>query len=153
MPETLVRFWGSDVEEAVAACPVQVYDEGHNRHVGVAYFPTDDEASRFCDLRRGHGPCIIERGGDIHANVVARVVLKHGYRKFRLTTDYGRGYPESAARYVWESGNYSCDCNRSLFIREQCDPSFPDMGCGEEIELVSIEVVHDKRDLKKWGER
>ena len=39
--------------------------------------------------------------------------------------------------YIWAEGNYSCDCNRALFIQRQCDPEFPDMLCDETIKLLS----------------
>jgi hypothetical protein len=43
-----------------------------------------------------------------------------------------------ASDYQWRDGNYSCDCNRSDFIQDQCDGSFPDLPCGETIVLVSL---------------
>ena len=42
------------------------------------------------------------------------------------------------ASYMYEDGNYACDCNLSLFIKRNCDKSFKEMDCGEKIELVSI---------------
>lgn len=48
--------------------------------------------------------------------------------------DYG-----DSMEYMFEDGNYSCDCNRSLFIQRQCDEDFPDMKCGDTIEMVSFE--------------
>jgi hypothetical protein len=44
----------------------------------------------------------------------------------------------AGTRFLWEEGNYACDCNRSIFIRRQCDKNFKEMDCGEKIELVSI---------------
>ncbi len=26
--------------------------------------------------------------------------------------------------FIWDEGNYACDCNRSKFIKEQCDRNF-----------------------------
>mgnify|MGYP007031192178 CR=1 FL=1 len=45
--------------------------------------------------------------------------------------------------YWWEEGNGDCDCNRSLFIREHCDKEFPEMECGDTIELVGLEFIGD----------
>ena len=42
--------------------------------------------------------------------------------------------------YMFKEGNYSCDCNKSSFIQEQCDKSFPDMNCGDKIELVHLDI-------------
>lgn len=40
--------------------------------------------------------------------------------------------------YMWERGNFSCDCNKSLFIQRQCDENFPEMSCGDEVVLISV---------------
>lgn len=45
-------------------------------------------------------------------------------------------------RYMWEEGNYSCDCNKSLFARQRgfdCN----ELECGDTIELVSLERVDE----------
>ncbi len=49
------------------------------------------------------------------------------------TYEYERGHE---IPFMWTEGNFSCDCNKSLFIQEQCDASFPEMECGDEIKLV-----------------
>jgi hypothetical protein len=46
--------------------------------------------------------------------------------------------------WMYEEGNYACDCNRSLFIGQECDEDFPEMPCGDTIELVSIEEVTEQ---------
>ena len=43
--------------------------------------------------------------------------------------------------YMYEDGNYSCDCNRSLFIRQQCDNNFIGLDCGDQIQLISIKQL------------
>lgn len=42
---------------------------------------------------------------------------------------------------MWEDGNYSCDCNKSLFIQRQHNEDFQEMTCGETVELVEIDLV------------
>lgn len=78
--------------------------------------------------------------------LTTRVTLKHGERTFVFDHKWcdsrahaDREYEESAAEYMWRDGNYGCDCNRSLFIARNCDEDFPEMPCGETIELVSLE--------------
>jgi hypothetical protein len=46
---------------------------------------------------------------------------------------------EELVEYLYEEGNYACDCNRSAFIAEHCDEDFPELECGREIKLVSLE--------------
>lgn len=40
--------------------------------------------------------------------------------------------------YIWDEGNYACDCNRSLFIQRQCDENFPKFICGDKIKLIEV---------------
>ena len=35
-------------------------------------------------------------------------------------------------------GKLSCDCTRSLLIRQYCDDDFPILKCGNEITVVSV---------------
>lgn len=44
--------------------------------------------------------------------------------------------------FWWEEGNGGCDCNRSITIREKY-PDFPDMGCGDEIELYDYDFLKE----------
>lgn len=56
-------------------------------------------------------------------------------------------------KFIWEEGNYSCDCNRALFFfraKNMDDPE--DRQCGEELYSVKIirkstgEVLYDEID-------
>lgn len=62
--------------------------------------------------------------------------LRHEGREFTVVAHYGGRISVGTVLSIWEDGNDSCDCNRCLYIRDQCDPAFPDMGCGETIEMV-----------------
>lgn len=67
------------------------------------------------------------------------IELKYKGKTYNFTDD---GYEDiEHAEYMWEEGNYSCDCNKSLFIQRNCDESFnygEEMPCGDKIELVSL---------------
>lgn len=76
--------------------------------------------------------------------VVASMRLPDG-RTFDYRTDWPH---ESAASLLdmWTEGNYSCDCNRSLFLNDQFrlalggfdnDLGVPCLPCGETIALVA----------------
>ena len=69
---------------------------------------------------------------------VADITLKYKGNIYKFEYDFGYDYPEDAALFQFEENNYSCDCNRSLFIQRYCDEDFEDMDCGEEIELKDI---------------
>jgi len=38
-------------------------------------------------------------------------------------------------------GNLACDCTKSSLIRRYCDPSFPALKCGHQIEILSLVVL------------
>lgn len=63
--------------------------------------------------------------------------LKHKETVYTIVDDSYTDF--NHAEFMWTDGNYNCDCNRSLYIGRQCDKSFPEMTCGEQIELVSLE--------------
>lgn len=67
-----------------------------------------------------------------------RVTLEYGGKTYSFESD---GYMDGNYCYWWEEGNGGCDCNRSLFIKQECDESFPEMDCGEGIGLVSTEPI------------
>ncbi len=41
-------------------------------------------------------------------------------------------------------GKLGCDCTKSLLIRDYCDPNFPALECGQQIELVSLVEVENE---------
>jgi hypothetical protein len=66
-----------------------------------------------------------------------RVTLAYRGKEYSFDTD---NYYEGDC-YWWKEGNGGCDCNRSLFIKRNCDADFPEMKCGETIDLVKIEPL------------
>lgn len=70
-----------------------------------------------------------------------RITLKYRTNYYQYDDDFGEGYPEASAIFMYEEGNYSCDCNRSVFIQQHCEPKFKEMGCGDKIELISIKAL------------
>jgi len=80
--------------------------------------------------------------------MICKVVVTLEYKGKKYVVDDNFDYgpsewhddPRGQALYMWEEGNYSCDCNRSIFIGRYCDQTFPKFPCGEEINLVNIEA-------------
>jgi len=70
-------------------------------------------------------------------------------RDFIITLEYkNQKYSfidKNTTYFMWEEGNYSCDCNKSLFIQRNCCPDFPEMECGDRITLVSMEDLKYER--------
>lgn len=63
-----------------------------------------------------------------------KIKLKYKNKEYIIEDDYPYDhYYYDGLPYIWEEGNYSCDCNKSLFIINQCDENFPELPCGDEI--------------------
>lgn len=75
-----------------------------------------------------------------HKKTILFADLKYRNKNYKVKEDFGYEFPEETAIYMWKDGNNSCDCNRSLYIKRQCDKNFPDMKCGDKIELVKLSV-------------
>jgi hypothetical protein len=56
-------------------------------------------------------------------------------------TETFKDYTELAADYMWTEGNYSCDCNRRLFMARalgEPEPEDPNNPCGDTIKLEKL---------------
>jgi hypothetical protein len=71
--------------------------------------------------------------------------VKTGYYK---TTDAEVNEREDGTPnlYIWEEGNYSCDCNRGIFFGEDYD----DVKCGDGKYLVKIKVLTGEVIYDEW---
>lgn len=56
------------------------------------------------------------------------VTLSYGERCYTFSQDVERVI----------KGRLSCDCTKSLLIREYCDSGFPALACGQKIAVVSL---------------
>lgn len=74
---------------------------------------------------------------------IARMVLVCNGREYPYEYDFGFAYPVDTARFMWESGNYSCDCNKSLFL-SRVYPEVVVTDCGNEIEVKNLTVTQEK---------
>jgi len=80
------------------------------------------------------------------------VVVPFGYEGFDLNGTGGENPWESQPWiYLWEEGNFSCDCNRSRMsgIAEDFPEMATDNGafpCGDTIELISVTPLAKKFD-------
>lgn len=80
--------------------------------------------------------CFTETNSD--TRTVAVMVFQYKGQKYPLEYDFGVGYEERMARFMFEDGNYSCDCNRATFLSEKFQVFNDVDGCGEEIEMLSF---------------
>jgi len=56
----------------------------------------------------------------------------------------GRNYTFAAEADSVIKGMLSCDCTKSLLIRNYCDRDFPALTCGHKIEVVSLVNLDSK---------
>lgn len=71
-------------------------------------------------------------------NTIFVGTFKYKDKEFILRFNFEiENYPAESAVWMFTEGNYACDCNRSLFIREQFGKNaIPELSCGNTIELI-----------------
>ena len=137
--EYMVHIWGGAFNKD--ANPSIEKDLGIKE--GCYYFDDKDEKNEF--IKKISNPIyknqglMIDEDYDLmtHKRTIFVGTFKYLTKQFVLHYDFGYEYPEDRAEYMFKTGNYSCDCNRSRFIMgEYGEDAIPELGCGCEIELV-----------------
>lgn len=119
----------------------------HGYTPGYRWFDTAEERSEYVSelkeieqkFNARHLAISTEEGTHTRMKTIAKMVFVHQGKEYPCQYDFGFAYPPHSAEYMFFDGNYSCDCNRSLFI-ERAGFDFLEMGCGEEIEMKDFEV-------------
>jgi len=139
--EYMVHLWGGFFNEE--------YRAKHGREPGYYFFDTAEERDRFlAELRAeeqalGQYATLAQKtidGRHVRYRTVAKMRLRYQGKEYALEHDFGHAYPVDSAHYMFEDGNYSCDCNRSLFLAEKHE-GFPELDCGNEVQLAAFQVV------------
>lgn len=155
-PLYLLRVWGRDegqvkalrepdlIERAGDGPLCYWFHTGEERHFFEAQIPVNCIVMHD---RVNPGPDGDGETLDTRAYTVAVVTLKlPDGRVGMFEQPFGYGYPSHSVKSMWHKGNYSCDCNKRLFLARECgiDPHYDEDGvenpCGDTIELVSIDV-------------
>ena len=89
-----------------------------------------------------------EEGKHVRYRTIARMKLVYKGIEYSYEYDFGFGYPVESARFMWEDGNYSCDCNKSLFLSRQY-PEIPELDCGDTIEIRDFIVTQESPSMAK----
>lgn len=144
--EYLLKFWGEGEQFVMQSLRI------NERNLWFATRMERNEfKQRILTLTKNHGRIIVfaeYEGFDVRKRTVTQVVFEFEGKKYLVDNDFGYGYPPESAEYMFTSGNFSCDCNRSMLIHNRY-PDFPEYDeCGDEIEMVGFEVVlsSDKED-------
>ena len=143
--EYMVHIWGGAWNKD--ANPSIEKDLGIKE--GYHYFDTKEEKDEFCKyLRlykyRKQGLMIDEKYGVMsHKRTVFVGTFKYKDQEFVIHFDFGYEYEEEYAKFQFLENNYSCDCNRSLFIQQEYgEDAIPELGCGNEIEMTEYHIEY-----------
>ena len=143
--EYMVHIWGGAWNKD--ADPSIEKDLGIKE--GYHYFSTEEERDEFVEkignpIYKNQGMMIhCEEGELTHKRTIFVGMFEYKGKTFVLHDDFGYEYPEESAIYMYEHGNYSCDCNRSRFIQNQYgEDAIPELGCGWEIKLADYKIVY-----------
>lgn len=81
----------------------------------------------------------------LRKDLVFVATLKYRDKEFVIHCKFNNCLEESAI-FMFEEGNYSCDCNRSLFIRwEYGEDAIPELQCGEEIKMIDYHFEYNEK--------
>ena len=143
--EWMIHIWGgawnSDANPSI--------EKDYEIQEGYHYFKTEEEKDRFLEIinkpeYRSQGLMRDTKYGFMtHKRTIFVGTFKYEDKEFVLHYDLGYEYEEDAGIFYFTKGNFSCDCNRSLAIRrEYGDDAIPQLGCGEDIELVDYHIEY-----------
>ena len=144
--EYMVTVWGGAWNEN--ANPSIKKDLGIKE--GTYYFQSEKEKDAFCKvlnnpIYKNQGLMIDTKYGAMrHKRTIFVGTFTYKDREYILHYDFGYEYPEDSAVFMFTTGNYACDCNRSLFIRaEYGENVMPELDCGDEIELIGYRFEYE----------
>ena len=139
MKEWMVHVWGGawndDAEPSI--------EKDYGIKEGYHYFESEEEKNKFLEIL--NKPEYFEQGiardiqyGNMtHLRTIFVGVMRYRRQNFIIYCDFGYEFSAESAEFMFLEGNYSCDCNRSLFIRRKYgDDAIPVLNCGNEIKLA-----------------
>lgn len=150
----LLRMWGRDLDQITA---LHTPEEREDGSAACYWFETAADRQTFLT---GLPPVLVvwsqsDPGYDSEGELIEPLKRTIGHVTLRFPNgdlvsydeDFGYGYPEHGARYMYEEGNYSCDCNRRLFAARyanypvsETDDEKAEVVCGDTITLVSLTI-------------
>jgi hypothetical protein len=141
--EYYLKFWGG------AESPIL---ENLGIQAGDYWFDTKEQRDEFkTELRKYKDYGLVFKEEEGEADFVRKrtvVVIDAVFKgeKYHFEYDFGYAYEDEAAEYMFEDGNYACNCNLSNIIRDTY-PDFPELDChgddeGNEIEYERFRIEH-----------
>lgn len=114
---------------------------------GYHYFDTEQELKDFENKLKPYSHLglvrDIKHGVMSHKRTVAICTFEYKGKEYIIDYDFGYEYPEDSAHFMFYDGNYSCDCNRSMFIsRKYGKDTMEELDCGYKIELKDFKIEY-----------
>jgi hypothetical protein len=69
---------------------------------------------------------------------IVKIKLSWKDEVYEFDYEFEDSCSDEGIEFIWTEGNYACDCNRSLFIQRYCNPEFPELPCGDAIDLIEF---------------
>ncbi len=111
------------------------------------WFETEKERSEFKnklqEVANNHKQviCFDENEGQyVRYRTIAKMIMVLNDTEYPYEYDFGFAYSKDSAEYMFEEGNYSCDCNKSIFLSKKY-PKVPEIDCGDTIELKDFKII------------
>jgi hypothetical protein len=141
--EYMIQIWGGawnkDAEPSI--------EKDLGIKSGYYYFDTEQELQDFEKklIPYEHLGLARDRKHGImsHKRTIAICTFQYKGKEYVIDYDFGYEYEEESAHFMFEDGNYSCDCNRSMFIaRKYGVDVMEELDCGDEIEMVDFKIEY-----------
>lgn len=136
-----LKFWGQIENDRWVERDLGIYGNDF-------WFDTkqdrDDFKKKIVKVSENHKVIVAfdeNEGFDVRKKTIVKMimVLPDGREKY-FEYDFGYAYPHDAAYYMFHDGNYSCDCNRSIFLAEKYD-DVEKVDCGDAIRIKDFGFV------------
>lgn len=146
--EYLLQTWGGFYNEE--------HRVKHGEKPGFFWFDTwQERAAEVARLReiekrlKAVVLMVVNHDGEFsQKKLIAKMVFVYDGKRYPFAYDFGYGFETENAEYMFFDGNYSCDCNKSLFIGRTVE-GFPEMECGDEIKIEDFTTEY----VPRTGER
>lgn len=111
---------------------------------GTYYFKTNEERKEFIKkispYKKLGMRVLLKEGIMSHKDTVADIEFSYKGKIYPVEYNFGKEYDCDSAEFIFFDGYYSCDCNRSLLIKRQCDKNFPELDSGNEIKIKKFQI-------------
>jgi len=141
--EYMLHTWGGFYNEE--------FKKIHKKTEGYFFFDTKDELDEYLaelvslehKLNASRLMWDYTEGQHVRYKTIAKMKFVYDGKEYEHLEDFGFAYPVESAKYMFELGSYSCDCNRSRMILRKYG-NIEELDCGRNIEMINLEILQIK---------